>query len=361
MRAARNSDRKQGEWKLRLPASDLVVFLSSLATMVKAGVPLYRALCHLGEHSETPAAELLAQDLAQQVQSGRPLSRAMSAHPGIFSSLQVGLVRVAEKTGTLDDVLERLAESDMRSQKLSRQLKSALTYPALLMAACCLAVVLAPPLLLQPILQMIRDMHVPVPFITQLLLWWSDALRSPLAWAAGVTAALAGGRWLHHCLRNPLVVSRLTRKALRVPRVGALLRHVLCARIARTMQLQLGAGVQLLEALHLAGQANGNPLVVSEMDDICRAVLAGRSMTKAMEKSELFPTVFTAVVQCGEETGDLTQMFRWLADLHEDEVQNALGSFMAVIEPLLMGGAGLVVGTLVVATMLPMSRALDAI
>lgn len=350
-----------GTPKVKLSRDKLATFLSSLSTMVRAGVPLYRALDHMAQHAETVDAGLLASSLAEQIGNGRQFSRAAATHPNVFTPLQLGLLRVAENSGNLDDVLERMSNDEQKALRTQRRLTSALVYPAGLLVLCGFGLMLAPPLLLEPQFQLIRDLHVEIPWFTRALMGFSSFMRTPWPWVLLCMAAALVQMCLRPLLAKASVQSKLTERLLHVPKLGVLLRHVLCARFAQSVGMQMSSGVGALQSMHLAGEASGNPYVQEQAERACQAMLRGAPVWRSLQECALFPPLFLAVVQCGEETGDLAKLFGWLSDLHESEVDGALDTVMALVEPFLLAGMGLTVGGLVVATMLPMAKALDSI
>lgn len=339
----------------------MTLLLGSFATMLEAGVPLYRALHHLGLNSSDAQAGMLCQALVQDIGSGKPLSKAAARHPKAFSSMQIGLMRVGETAGCLDEVLKRLVGFEEKARANELKIRSALTYPAILLVVCLLGIALAPPLLLEPHFALIRDLKVDIPWPTAVLMAFSVWMRSPWPYLTlvGVGAVLV--RLVLPFMRRREVQLSLTRRALVTPKVRDLVRGVLTTRFARALAMQLEAGVPIQQALHLAGRVTGNPLLEEVSDHLVKAMLNGRSLSQSLRSSQFFSSMFISVVAVGEETGDVSKLVDWLADLGETQVEQALETVAALLEPLVMAGIGILVGAMVLATLMPLSRALDAI
>ncbi|MBN9414222.1 MAG: type II secretion system F family protein [Candidatus Eremiobacteraeota bacterium] len=339
----------------------MTLMLGSFATMLEAGVPLYRALHHLGQNSSDPQAGMLCQALVHDVGNGKPLSKAAARHPKAFTSMQIGLMKVGETAGCLDEVLKRLVGFEEKAQANELKIRSALTYPAILLVICLLAIALAPPLLLEPHFALIRDLKVEIPWPTAMLMAFSAWMRSPWPYLGLVAVAFAVVRFVMPFLGRRDVQLAMTRRALTTPKLKELVRGVLTTRFARALALQLEAGVPVQQALHLAGRVTGNPLLEEVGDHLVKSMLNGRSLSQSMRSSQFFSPMFLSVVAVGEETGDVAKLVDWLADLGETQVDHALETVAAMIEPFVMAGIGILVGAMVLATLLPLSKALDAI
>lgn len=335
----------------------MAVLLRSLSTMVEAGVPLHRALFHLARNSSEGPIAALCTALSNDVQRGIPLSQAASRHPAIFSSIHVGMLQVGETTGRLTYVLNRLAAYDEKRLKMALKVRSALTYPAALLVLCFLGLLLAPPFLLERHFELIRELHLKTPWLTQALMDFSAAMRTPWPYVAFVIAfSLASD-----LLRRGMESAAFTESVLAVPHVGPLVKSLLTARFARTLALQLETAVPVTQALELAGSATGNPLMSRLGREAAQNLVDGHSLSHSLKRLEFFSPLFLSILRCGEETGDVARLTNWLAELSENELDRALEVLESMLEPLIVLFIGGVVGLMVVATMLPLSQALGAL
>lgn len=345
----------------RLSRANMITWLSSLSAMLSAGVPLYRAMDHVANNAETPAAAEMSLDMLQHLHDGQPLSAGAARHPRCFAAMQVGLLKVGEATGRLDFVLKRLADHEERAQSLTRRVRSALTYPLLVFCLCLLGLTLVPPFLLEPHFQLIRDLGVDPPLITKALMAFSHFMLTPWPYLGFAAAALSVWYGVLPALARPATQIAWTRRVLKIPKLGPFVRGLFCARFARSLSLQLEAGVPILDALFSAGRGSGLPYLAQQGEEVCRAMLRGFTLSKALAKSDLFSPMFLSVVRSGEETGELSKLLTWLADLEETQLEGQLDALVAMLEPLVMASVGLLVGGMVVATMLPLSKAMEAL
>ena len=339
----------------------MTILLGSFATMLEAGVPLYRALYHLGQNFTDPQASMLCQAMVQDIGNGNPLSKAAARHPKSFTNMQIGLMKVGETAGCLDEVLKRLVGFQEKAQANELKIRSALTYPAVLLFFCLLGIALAPPLLLEPHFALIRDLKVEIPWPTACLMTFSSFMRTPFPYLLLAAAVFGLFRVVMPFLGRRDVKMALTRRALATPKLRDLVRGVMTTRFARALALQLEAGVPIQQALHLSGRVVDNPHLEEVADHLVQCMLNGRSLSQSLRSSQFFSPMFISVVAVGEETGDVSKLVDWLADLGETQVDHALETVAAMIEPIVMAGIGIIVGAMVLATLLPLSKALDAI
>ncbi len=344
----------------RIQPLDLATFLRSLATMVAAGVPLQRAL----QYMASPAAPLevlqLSSTMSADLGNGCAFSQAAARHPRVFQAVHLGLLKVGENTGQLDRILARLASYEEKRVGTFLKLRSALTYPAMLLVVCLLAAVLAPPFVLEGHFQLIREMGVPAPFVTRCLMAFSSAMRTPWPYLllAGLLPLIysAGRRWLSNSEHQLW----LTEKLLATPKLGPLLRIVLQTRFARALAIQVESGANVLDAVQLSGQACGNPLMIRHADRICKSIYNGKGLAASFKATEFFTPMYLAVTQTGEEVGEIGKLTHWLADSGEEELERCLTTVTSLVEPLVMFAMGGVVAFMILATMLPLSKALEA-
>jgi type IV pilus assembly protein PilC len=355
----RNARKNRGG--IRVDRTTLTTMLGSLSTMVEGGVPLYRALHNLATHSEKVEAALLARSMMYDLEKGTRLSKAASKHTASFSPLHVGLLKVGETTGSLTTVLKQLVTFEEKAQATLLKIKSALTYPAIVLFLCAIGLALAPPFLLEPHFQLIRDLGVEAPLLTRMLMAFSALMLTPLPYILGIAAGFGVHAGTQKLLRNRQRRLWITRKLLTVPKFGPMLQTLLVGRFARALAVQMQAGVPILDALHLAGRASGNAVMEDVADQVVSRMLRGAMLSHALKRTGFFSPMFISVVRCGEETGEVAQLIGWLADLNDSELDNSIESVVSMIEPFIMAGVGIVVGTMVLATMLPLSQALDAL
>ena len=342
--------------RLRLAEGAKVTLLRSLATCVDCGLSLSSAVELLG--SGGPPLDSVCNLLAAHLYRGQSLSEAMAHCPAAFAPTEVGMVRVAEHTGTLHRVLPRLAQHQEKLYSTRQKLIGSMVYPAFTLAFCLVVLVILPPYVLEGQFEFIRSSGQPVPWFTQALMNVSTASRS---WQVWLGAAVVVGPLLRFVARNwrrPEWQRRLWRALLSVPGLGRALVCYGACRLARCLALMMEIGFPVLEALPLAAAASSNPLLAERAPFSVEALKEGASMATSLKHLQYLPTGFMPMLVAGDESGKTPEVLQWLAEFFEREFEAALDSAVAMVEPMILLGVGTLVGLTVIATMLPMVQAI---
>lgn len=319
-------------------ARSLAIFFRSLAAMFGAGIPLARCLYTL---SQTPGSlGEIAEELARRLERGQSLSQA-AAELQVFPPLVVTTLRAGEKSGRLHLCLERLAELEDRRYQRWTKLRSALVYPAFVLIACALFLVLAPAAMLSAQVKLLENLRTPLPWLSQLLLGLYSALSKPWVWLPLAAATGLAVRRRHHW-SGPL----LARLRLWSP-LGDLLASYEMSQWCELLHLQLQSGLSLLQCL-------GSQSALSQ------GLMEGQEFWDSLRRQG-YPRIVSEIVRAGEESGRLPDMLGWLSRHYEEDYQNRLELLTRLVEPLVMAGLGIVAGALMIATLLPMSRALQSL
>jgi type IV pilus assembly protein PilC len=339
----------------------LLAFFRSFATLVRAGVPLRRSLdVTIARASDAALKEALRSVLAD-VERGTSLSDAFARRPRAFPALYVAMIRAGEAGGILDDVLERLATFLERDADLRKKVRAALAYPAVVVTSAAALTVFLLVRIVPMFAQMFDAFHVDVPPSTQMLLGASAALQRPLFWfaagAAGCVAA-AGGAWAARSRRGMQAVDRLR---LAVPIVGPLLHKTITARLARMLATLLRAGVELVVALEVVRPVAGSPSYAAALERVDRSVREGDALTAALTQVRLFDPLAIALIGVGEETGLIDEMLLKIAVYFEADVESAIATLGAAIEPAMIGALGVVVGFIVFSVFIPLYSLIGSI
>ena len=335
----------------RPKAQSLSVFLRSLTTMVRAGLGLARALDILAHHESDPALREASRQIANELQAGAPLSGAMSRHPLIFQRFDCSLVEVGERSGTLDLVLHELAQFREKMTSAQLRLQSALVYPGLLSLLSLMAVILAPPFVLRGQIEMLRQSGQRLPWLTELLVRASDLFCngwSGLFLVLVVTALVALLR------QKPSWSQALRRRFWRLPVLGRLRLHAGCSRFARGLSLTYKVGIPLPQCLTLATRLADLEELDRDLPDCQRALNDGESTASVLSHARALPPSFVSLVKAGEESGRLDALLEWIARFYEAEFEDNLERLLSLLQPLLIGVMGGLVGLLLLATLLPM-------
>jgi len=332
--------------------SQLVLSTRQLATLVKAGMPLLRALRTVSDQLDPgPLRDVFAM-ISSDVESGVKFSEALQRHPKWFPSFYVNMVRAGEVGGLLDEILKRLAELLERQARLRERVKSALMYPAFVMVAAVGILIILMTFVVPTFLGMFTELGSSLPWPTRILVGVSTFLR---AWWWVALLALFGLVMLARVvLQMPAGRRLVDYMMLRAPVFGSLLERLLISRFARTLGTLLSSGVPILSALETVRGTVTNCILDEALQEVERSLKVGESLARPMELSGVFPPLVTRMIALGEETGQLDAMLMQVADSYEEEVEVQLAGLTQLLEPLLIVFVGGVVGFIVIAMFLPL-------
>jgi len=343
-------------FKKRVKGDDLVIFTRQLSAMVSAGVPLLRSLNSLEEHSESAALKLVLRDIIKDVQDGAALADALQKHPEVFSDVYINMVRAGEAAGILDEILKRLALQQEKAATMRKKIKSAMTYPMVLVVITILAFFGLMLFVIPQIGNILTDLGGPdaeLPVLTQIMLGISGFVTS--FWYI-IFPLLFGAVFLFlRYLKTPAGRANLHRVVLRIPGINSIVRKVVVARFARTFSALMGAGVAVLEALSVTSHAVGNVVYEQALTDAATEVKNGASLSSVIEKNQLFPAIVGQMLAVGEETGQTDTVLVKVADFYEEEVDTAIDGLSSIIEPVMILVMGSMVGLIAASVMGPIA------
>ena len=345
----------------KVKLADLVVFSRQFATMINAGLPIVRALYILSEQTENAKLKEVIVQVRKDVEAGLALSEALDKHPKVFSRLYVEMVRAGEIGGILDGVLLRLADQLENDQELRRKIKSAMTYPIVVLVLAILAASFMLIFIVPIFARMFEDLGGTMPLPTRVAMGISDILTS--IWGvfvyAGMGAAVFGFlRW-----KNTEQGRRIWgRASLRIPfKIGDVLQKVALARFARTLGTLSAAGVPILQAIEITATSSGNWVIENALLKSRDAIREGIPIYKPLEEEPVFPLMVTRMIAVGEETGDVDGMLTKIAQFYESEVDAAVKALTSIIEPLMIVVVGGIVGGIIIAMYLPMFKIFELV
>jgi type II secretory pathway component PulF len=342
-------------------AQGLTFFFRALSVMVGSGVPLIGALDLLANQSADPVISQVSGRLLKGLESGYRPSAIMQHETQVFSGFQTQMMAIAETSGSLHLCLGKLADYEDKRQSMLRKLKSAITYPTFLFLCCTAMLILAPPYLLAGHLEFLQKSGAELPLITRLLVGVSDLIRSPyglLLLSLMVIGVVLGTRYW---MRDESRVATLLEAARAIPPLHRLLTNMALSRFSRALSLLLERGVYPLQALPLAAAATSNPLFKEAAVGVAQDLEGGSSLSDALKEEPIFPTKFIELVRSGEETAHLPKMLEYCADMNEVELEHSYEVLSSLLEPLIMTVMGVAIGTMLLATMLPMMQLLEKI
>lgn len=329
----------------RVTQDDVAVLTQELATLLKAGLPLDRALEILIGLSANDAVRQLMTDLREDVRGGAALSAALEARGSVFSKFYLNMVRAGEAGGALDVVLQRLSEFMERSKELRETVKSALIYPAILVGVAVLSVALLLVWVVPQFSQMFEESGKALPVPTQVVIAVGDFVRA--YWWAMVLGGVGMYIWFERKLQNVQFRLRWDRWLLGLPLVGDLIGKLEVARFTRTLGTLIGNGVALLTALSIVKETLGNTYMAQALTQVASQLKEGKGLGAPLMESGLFPKLAVHLVTVGEETGKLQEMLLRIADIYDREVHGAVKRMLSLMEPVLILGLGLVIGGII--------------
>ena len=330
----------------------LVLSTRQLATLIKAGMPLLRALRTVSDQLDPGPLREVFFSVATDVESGVKFSEALSHHPKWFPSFYVNMVRAGEVGGLLEEILSRLAELLEKQAKIRERVKSALMYPAFVMVAASGIVTILMAFVVPTFLSMFTELGSALPLPTRILVMACTGIRTWWWLALALIAALITA--LRLLLQTPAGRRTVDYATLHAPIVGSLVERLLISRFSRTLGTLIASGVPILSALETVRATVTNLILDEALQEVERSLKVGESLARPMELSGVFPPLVTRMVALGEETGQLDQMLMRVADSYEEEVDVQLAGLTQLLEPLLIVFVGGVVGFIVVAMFLPL-------
>lgn len=338
----------------RVKGKILMIFTRQLATLVDAGLPLLRGLSVLGKQEKNRVMAGTINHLADSVAGGSTFSESLGQHPKIFDKLYVNMVKAGELGGVLELVLVRLAEYQEKAQKLKNRIVAAMVYPIIVIVIAVGILVFLMAVIVPRFEKIFAEMlgDKPLPPITQVVIAISRWVQDQFVLVLVLLAVFyAGWKVFSMTKAGRLIIDRMK---LRMPVFGPVQLKSAISRFTRTLGTLVTSGVPILQALNITRDTAGNVIVANAVDKIHEAVREGESVVAPLEASKIFPPMVISMVDVGEETGQLPDMLLKIADVYDDEVDNAVDAMTSMIEPIMIVFLAVIVGTIVIALFMPM-------
>ncbi len=335
----------------RVTGKDVVVFTRQFATMIDSGLPIVQALDVLSKQHENKVFKKMLSGVKETVETGGTLSQGMRKYPKAFDDLYVNMIAAGESGGILDSILERLSVYMEKSQKLRREIKTAMIYPSIVVTVATIVTAI----LLVFVIPTFKDLYsgsgLELPGLTQVVMNISDFMVQ--WWLVIFTSLAALLTIFFRGLKTRIGQEIIHPIALKLPIFGTLIKKVSIARFSRTLGTMLSSGVPILEALNICCRTAGNTVVEHEVHRVRLAISEGQTMAEPLVSSKIFPPMVVQMISVGESTGALDSMLNKIAEFYEQEVDTAVAALKQSIEPIMIVVLGLIVGVLVVAMYLP--------
>ncbi len=345
----KKSSKPRGGKKIK--REDLIIFTRQFATMVDAGIPILQSLEALTEQTSNPSFRAALVIIREDIQTGSSLSSAFTKHPKIFDRLYVNMIRVGESGGILTTILERVAMYLEKSERLRQKVQGAMIYPAVVVSMAILITIGLLVKVVPTFAQIYSSLGQKLPAMTQMLIDFSNLLQHGLLFlvAGGFVAVFLFNKYK----KTPAGHIQVDTWLLRLPVFGDLICKVSVSRFCRTLATLSQSGVPILESLDIVGKTCGNRVIEILVDEIKVSVKEGESIAVPLSKSTIFPMMVTRMIAIGEKSGQLEKMLSKVADFYDEQVDTAVESLTKLIEPLIIGFLGIVVGFVVIALFMP--------
>jgi len=344
----------------RVKLQELAIFTRQLSAMIGAGIPLTRALDTLSKQTSNGYFAKLLQGVRNDVSSGLPLSAAVAKYPRVFNAMFVSLIISAEETGTMDSTLEQLAESYQSELDLRHQISAGMRYPIIVAVAAILVVTFVMIFIVPQFKEIFESLGSDLPFMTQIVVnlavfmkrYWFIILGFYFAipWILQLINSMPGGRQL------------LDNVKLRLPVFGDLNRKIILARVSKVFATMLSAGVPIIRALTIVEQSSLNAIYEKSIETVRNGVREGRSISGPLEAyPALYPPMVTAMIAVGEESGTLDHMLIKINEFYVMEVEAMVRKLTALLEPVMIGTLGVIIGFIVISLWMPLFKVIQLI
>lgn len=335
----------------------LVAFTRQLSAMIGAGVPLLRSLSSIEKHEEDKALKKVLGVVIKDIEGGMPLGDALAKHPKTFNDIYINMVRAGEAAGILDDILKRLAAQQEKATAIRKKIKSAMTYPIVLIVIAIGAFFGLMLFVIPQIGTIIKDLGGPdaeLPGITLFMLGISHIMTT--YWYIIVPGLFGGIIVLLRYIKTPRGKRQFHGLILKIPGIKSIVIKTAVARFARTFSALMGAGVAVLEALNVTARAVGNVHFEEVLNNAAIEVKNGKPLSATIEASDLFPAIVSQMLAVGEETGQTDTVLLKVADFYEEEVDLAISGISSIIEPTMIVFMGGMVGLIAASVMTPIAQ-----
>ncbi len=336
----------------KISLKDMVIFSRQFAAMVEAGIAMLRVLTVMVDQTENPRLASVIAQVKSDVEQGTPLSESIAKFPDIFDRLYIAMVKAGEAGGVLDQVLNRLAMFLESRSKLQHKINTATTYPKAILIIAMLVVWFMLTYILPQFSGLFASTGGKLPALTQSLIDLSDVIRSP--WMLVIGAAI----WFIYTSFQTYYKTSEGRRtidglSLRMPIFGDIIRKVAVARFTRTFGTLMESGVPIITALEVVKESANNAVLEEVISQVQKEAEEGGELSTKLRESDIFPPMVTQMISIGEESGELETMLAKIADFYDTEVDNAVESLTALMEPVFIVVLGGIVGVIVVAMYLP--------
>ncbi len=337
--------------KQKVKGKDVVIFSRQFSTMINAGLPIVQCLEMLGNQEQNKTFKAIILKVKEDIEGGATLSEALAKYPDIFDQLFVNLVAAGEAGGILDKILMRLSSYLEKAMKLKSKVKGAMTYPAAVLGISVAVVALLLLKVIPVFQQMFEGMGRALPAPTQFLIDASKFMQSYFLYMVGAVVLIVFA--FRRYYKTEVGRLKIDTLVLKAPVFGPLLKKVAVAKFSRTLSTMMSSGVPIIEGLDIVSKTAGNKVIEIALIETKKSISEGKTIAEPLLESGIFPSMVVQMIAVGENTGALDSMLAKIADFYDDEVDAAVDSMTALLEPFMMVFLGTVVGGMIIAMYLP--------
>ena len=340
--------------KGKIKEKNVVVFCRIFSTMINAGLPLIQCLDLLAQQEQDKSFSKIIRSIKEDIEGGTSLTNALKKYPKVFDELFVNLIAAGEAGGILDVILERLSNYMEKAMKLKARVKGAMTYPAAVLVISFSVVALLLLKVIPVFKKMFEGMGGQLPGLTQALITASEFTQKYFLFIGFVIFVIyiAFNRF-HKTERGRWIVDSIVLKS---PVFGDLLKKVAVAKFSRTLSTMMSSGVPILEGLTIVSKTSGNVVVENALLKTRQSISEGRTISEPLAETGIFPAMVVQMISVGEATGALDSMLSKIANFYDDEIDVAVDSMTALLEPVMMVFLGTIVGGMIIAMYLPIFK-----
>lgn len=342
----------------KVKPEELEHFTSQLSVMLKAGVPLIGCLQALTEQTESPTMEKIVQELVDRVNSGSSFSQALATFPRVFGTLFVSMVAAGETAGILDELLERLQNFIRHDMEVTRNIKSAMRYPIIVMVALSLAFTAAITFILPKFTPMFKSYNIDLPLPTKILMAVSDFMNN--YWMAGLIGLVVLVLSLRYYVKTPIGAYQFDYFKLKVPVFKEIVLKSTISRFVHMLETLTRGGIHVIKALQTTSKTVGNLVFTKAIEDVSEKVAEGITLADALAQHKFFPKMTIKMISVGEQSGALEDMLANIAYQFDAEVDAKIKRLSTAIEPMITVVMGLFVVVIALGILLPMWKMYSA-
>lgn len=349
--AAKEAPQPKAKRGKKASPDEIATTIRQMSILIKAGVPLVEVIEGLAVGAKSEVLSRCLQDVALDVSQGTSLSDAFASHPSVFPKLAVEMARIAEAGGNLSESMERLAEHMESSAEITRKVKSALSYPVVVLCISVVTVLVMVTFILPRFMKLFEQMKAEIPWTTKMLMAASNAFTSK--WYLFIGAGILAFHLFKRYAKSPAGKQKLDAIALKLPLVGDIVCKVVLSRAIASMATLLSSGVPMVQTLETSAAAANNEVVKAALLGASKAVAEGDATSDALRNAGVFPPLVLQMVASGEKTGELPSMLDYICSMYGRETDAKVKSLTSVIEPIMIVLLGIIVGFIAMSVIVP--------